>query len=54
MIKYIASLFSGYQFDINSEIKKCIKYHFNYDLSDRDVENMVKGLDNNGQNMIKR
>ena len=54
MIKYAASLFSGYQFDINSEIKKCIKYYFNYDLSDRDVENMVKGLDNNGQNMIKR
>lgn len=54
MIKHIASLFSDYQFDIKSEIKKCIKYYFNYDLSDGDIENMSKGLDSNGQNMIKR
>lgn len=54
MIKHIASLFSDYQFDIKSEMKKCIKYYFNYDLSDSDIENMSKGLDSNGQNMIKR
>ena len=54
MIKYIESLFSNYQFDINSEMKKCIKYYFNYDLSDSDVKNMANGLDYNGQNMINK
>ena len=54
MIKYIASLFSNYQFNIGDEMKKSIKYYFNYDLSNSDVEYMLNGLDCNGQNMINK
>lgn len=53
MIKYMASLFLDYKFDISSEMKKCIKHYFNFDLNDSDVENMINGLDDNGNNMIK-
>ena len=54
MIKYIASLFSNYQFNIGDEMKKSIKYYFNYDLTNSDVEYMLNGLDCNGQNMINK
>jgi len=54
MLKYTASLFnSTYQFDLKAEMKNSIKKYFNYDLSDSDVENMSKGLDKNGENMIR-
>ena len=53
MLKYIASLFSNYDFDMYKEMKNNIKQYFNYDLSDKDIENMANGLDSNGKNMIK-
>ena len=53
MIKYIASIFSNYKVDIYSDMRNNIKQYFNYDLSDKDIENMMKGLDYNGSNMIK-
>lgn len=53
MLKYTANLFNpSYEFDINKEMKNTIKKYFNYDLSDKDVENMSKGLDKNGENII--
>ena len=53
MIKYLASIFSDYKFNMGSEMRKTIKHYFNYDLSDNDINNMMNGLDNNGNNMIK-
>ena len=52
MLKYTASLFNDYDFDIKAEMKSCIKKYFNYDLSDQDVENMCKGLSKTGEDMI--
>lgn len=52
MMKYTASLFNDYPFDLNEEMKACIKEYFDYDLTDTDVMNMAKGLDKNGNNMI--
>ena len=52
MLKYTASLFNDYEFDINQAMKDCIKKYFNYDLTDSDVENMLKGLSKEGTNMI--
>ena len=52
MLKYTASLFNNYDFDIKQEMKSCIKKYFNYDLSDSDVDNMLKGLSKEGTNMI--
>ena len=53
MIEYMASLFTNHNFDIYSKMKKTIKKYFNYDLSDEDVSNMCRGLNNYGENMIK-
>lgn len=53
MLKYTANLFNpNYTFDLHTEMKSTIKKYFNYDLTDSDVENMAKGLDKNGDNMI--
>lgn len=52
MLKYTASLFNDYEFDLKAEMKANIKKYFNYDLSDVDVENMAKGLDKNGNRMV--
>ena len=52
MLKYTASLFNDYDFDIKAEMKSCIKKYFNYDLTDQDVENMCKGLSKIGEDMI--
>lgn len=53
MLKYTANLFNPtYEFDMKTEMKSTIKKYFNYDLTDTDVENMSKGLDKNGENMI--
>ncbi len=53
MLKYTANLFNPtYEFDMKTEMKNAIKKYFNYDLTDTDVENMSKGLDKNGENMI--
>ena len=53
MLKYTANLFNpSYTFDLVSEMKATIKKYFNYNLSDRDVENMTKGLSKTGENMI--
>ena len=52
MLKYTASLFNEYEFDLKSEMKSNIKKYFNYDLSDSDVSNMSQGLDKNGQRMV--
>lgn len=52
MLKYTASLFNNYEFDMKTEMKANIKKYFNYDLSDADVENMTHGLDKNGNRMV--
>jgi len=52
MLKYTASLFNNYDFDMKAEMKANIKKYFNYELSDSDVENMSQGLDKNGQRMV--
>ena len=52
MLKYTASLFNDYEFDMKTEMKANIKKYFNYDLTDTDVENMSKGLDKNGNRMV--
>ena len=52
MLKYTASLFNDYEFDMKAEMKANIKKYFNYDLTDADVENMANGLDKNGQRMV--
>lgn len=52
MLKYTASLFNEYEFDLKSEMKSNIKKYFNYDLSDSDVTNMAQGLDKNGNRMV--
>ena len=52
MLKYTASLFNDYDFDLKTEMKANIKKYFNYDLSDSDVDNMAKGLDKNGARMV--
>lgn len=52
MLKYTASLFNEYEFDLNAEMKSNIKKYFNYDLTDSDVVNMSQGLDKNGQRMV--
>lgn len=52
MLKYTASLFNDYEFDVKTEMKVCIKKYFDYDLTDADVDNMLKGLSKEGKNMI--
>lgn len=52
MLKYTASLFNDYEFDLNAEMKDCMKKYFNYDLTDSDAINMSKGLDKNGNRMV--
>ena len=52
MLKYTASLFNDYDFDMKAEMKVNIKKYFEYDLTDADVENMANGLDKNGQRMV--
>lgn len=52
MLKYTASLFNDYEFDMKTEMKANIKKYFNYDLTDADVENMANGLDKNGNRMV--
>lgn len=52
MLKYTASLFNDYEFDLNAEMKANIKKYFNYDLTDSDVANMSQGLDNDGNRMV--
>ena len=52
MLKYTASLFNDYEFDLKAEMKANIKKYFNYDLSDSDVDNMANGLDKNGVRMV--
>lgn len=52
MLKYTASLFNEYEFDMKAEMKANIKKYFNYDLTDADVENMAKGLDKSGNRMV--
>lgn len=52
MLKYTASLFNDYEFDLNAEMKACMKKYFNYDLTDSDAINMSKGLDKNGNRMV--
>ena len=52
MLKYTASLFNEYEFDMKTEMKANIKKYFNYDLTDADVENMSKGLDKDGNRMV--
>ena len=53
MLKYIASIFSNYKFDVYTEMKNSIKKYFNYDLNNKDIDNMMNGLDHNGRDMIK-
>ncbi|MBR4599521.1 MAG: ABC transporter substrate-binding protein [Treponema sp.] len=53
MLKYTASLFSNYDFDMTKEMKTCVKKYFNYELSDSDVRNMCNGLDKFGERMVK-
>lgn len=52
MLKYTASLFNNYEFDLNVEMKANIRKYFNYDLSDNDVNNMAQGLDKDGRRMV--
>lgn len=52
MLKYTASLFNEYSFDLNAEMKASIKKYFDYDLTDADVNNMANGLDKNGARMV--
>lgn len=52
MLKYTASLFNDYEFDLNAEMKANIKKYFNYDLTDSDVNNMSQGLDKEGNRMV--
>ena len=52
MLKYTASLFNEYDFDLKTEMKSNIKKYFNYDLSDADVANMSQGLDKDGHRMV--
>lgn len=53
MLKYTASLFNDYAFDMKTEMKASIKKYFNYNLTDADVENMANGLDKDGQRMVE-
>lgn len=52
MLKYTASLFNEYEFNLNTEMKANIKKYFNYDLTDSDVNNMSNGLDKDGNRMV--
>ncbi len=52
MLKFTASLFNEYEFDLKTEMKSNIKKYFNYDLSDDDVTNMSQGLDKDGHRMV--
>ena len=52
MLKYTASLFNDYEFDLKAEMKASIKKYFNYNLTDSDVENMSKGLAKDGTVMV--
>ena len=52
MLKYTASLFNDYEFNLNAEMKASIKKYFNYDLTDSDVNNMANGLDKDGNRMV--
>jgi ABC-type Fe3+-hydroxamate transport system substrate-binding protein len=52
MLKYTASLFNDYDFDITVEVKENIKKYFDYELTDSDVQNMIRGLDKDGNDMI--
>ena len=52
MLKYTASLFNNYDFNLKTEMKSSIKKYFNYDLTDSDVNNMANGLDKDGNRMV--
>lgn len=52
MLKYTASLFNEYEFDLKAEMKANVKKYFNYDLTDSDADNMANGLDKNGERMV--
>ena len=52
MLKYTASLFNDYDFDLKAAMKADIKKYFNYDLTDSDVNNMANGLDKEGNRMV--
>ena len=52
MLKYTASLFNDYEFDMKNEMKANIKKYFGYDLTDNDVMNMSQGLDKDGKRMV--
>lgn len=52
MLKYTASLFNNFEFDLKAEMKVNIKKYFNYDLTDSDVDNMARGLDKDGNRMV--
>ncbi len=53
MLKYVASLFNDYAFDIHAELKENIKKYFGYDLTDGDIDNMCKGLSKTGAKMVE-
>lgn len=41
-----------FDYDMEKLTKECIKKYFNYDLTDSDVQNMLNGLDKNGEPLI--
>ena len=41
-----------FDYDMEALTKECIKKYFNYDLSDSDVNNILNGLDKNGEPLI--
>ena len=41
-----------FNYDIKTLTKECIEKYFGYTLTDNDVENMLNGLDKNGEPLI--
>lgn len=41
-----------FDYDMEKLTKECINKYFNYDLTDSDVQNMLNGLDKNGEPLI--
>ena len=41
-----------FNYDMEKLTKECIKKYFNYDLTDSNVQNMLNGLDKNGEPLI--
>lgn len=52
MLKYTASLFNDYEFNMAEEMKANIKKYFNYTLTDQEVANMSSGLGQDGNGMV--